>query len=125
LAQPKSSEALAAARKKCYDGLMKKIIILSLISLPLISCRPMWLQTVDPSGPPEYRLGWEDGCDSGVSAEGAWYDKMMYGFKKRTELAASDQYKQGWNEGFSYCRFSMASSKGSGDFRDVGLGDGF
>ena len=73
------------------------------------------LQTVSPSGPPEYRLGWEDGCDSGVSAEdsGLFY-KYTLGFKKRPELAGEEQYKAGWNEGFSYCRFSFASSKASG-----------
>lgn len=85
----------------------------------------MWTLAVDPAGPPEYQLGWEDGCDTGMSAEGGWYYKMMYGFKKRTELAASDQYKQGWNEGFTYCRFSLASSRESGNWSDVGLGSGF
>lgn len=77
------------------------------------SCRPFWLQTVTPPGPPEYVLGWEDGCDSGLSAEGSWDFKLIYGFKKRPEMASSDLYKQGWNEGFTYCRFSYASSKSS------------
>lgn len=104
---------------------MKKIIALGIISLSLISCRPMWIQGVDITGPPEYRLGWEDGCDSGLSAQGGWQYKMMYGFKKRAELAASDQYKQGWNEGFTYCRFSLAASETGGSFSDIGMGDGF
>lgn len=104
---------------------MKKHLILALAALSLISCRPMWLQGVDPSGPPEYQLGWEDGCDSGLSSEGGWTYKMMYGFKKRTELASSDQYKQGWNEGFTYCRFSLASSNSGSSFGDIGLGGGF
>ena len=104
---------------------MKKTILLLLAASTLASCRPMWLQSVDPAGPPEYQLGWEDGCDSGMSAQGGWYYKMMYGFKKRVERAASDQYKQGWNEGFTYCRFSLASSETPGDFGDIGLGDGF
>lgn len=99
------------------------LLLFSLISLA--SCRPAWLLSVDPAGTPEYSLGWEDGCDSGLSAEGAWYYKVMYGFKKRPELAANDQYKQGWNEGFSYCRFSLAASKTPGDFRSIGMGEGF
>lgn len=101
-----------------------KFILISLL-IAATGCRPMMLQTVDPSGTPEYSLGWEDGCDSGLSAEGDWTYKIMYGFKKRPELAANDQYKQGWNEGFSYCRFSLASSKSPGNWEDVGLGDGF
>lgn len=104
---------------------MKRAFFLALAASSLISCRPLWLQTVDPSGPPEYQLGWEDGCDSGMSAEGGWYYKMMFGFKKRVEMAASDQYKQGWNEGFTFCRFSLASSGERGQFEDIGFGGGF
>ncbi|MEK6745816.1 MAG: membrane lipoprotein lipid attachment site-containing protein [Pseudomonadota bacterium] len=104
---------------------MKKYILILGLALVLSSCRPLWLGMVDPSGPPEYKLGWEDGCDSGISAEGNWADKMMYGFKKRQEMAANDQYKQAWNEGFTYCRFSYASSKEPGSFKNIGLGDGF
>ena len=69
---------------------MKKYILILGLALVLSSCRPLWLGMVDPSGPPEYKLGWEDGCDSGISAEGNWADKMMYGFKKRQEMAAND-----------------------------------
>jgi hypothetical protein len=104
---------------------MKKIFLLVAVPFLLASCRPMWLQTVDAAGPPEYQLGWEDGCDSGLSAEGGWTYKLMYGFKKRTEMASSDQYKQGWNEGFSYCRFSLAASDRPHSFRDIGMGGGF
>ena len=90
----------------------RRIALLScaLIATALSSCRPFWLNTVTPDGPPEYVLGWEDGCDTGLSAEGDWSYKVTYGFKKRPEMAANDQYKQGWNEGFSYCRFSLASA---------------
>jgi len=93
--------------------------------LVLGGCRPTLLHMVDPTGPPEYQLGWEDGCDTGLSAEGDWTYKLMYGFKKRPEMAANDQYKQGWNEGFTYCRFALDNSQAPGDFRDVGMGSGF
>lgn len=99
---------------------MKKAIVAVGLLVMLGGCRPMWLQMVDAAGPPEYKLGWEDGCDSGLSAEGGWQYKMMYGFKKRPEMAANDQYKQGWNEGFTYCRFSLASSDGKDTFEGVG-----
>lgn len=86
------------------------------MSVALAACRPLWIASVNPSGPPEYKLGWEDGCDSGVSAEdsGPIY-KMALGFKRRAEMAENDQYKRGWNEGFSYCRFSYAATKGDSD----------
>ncbi len=104
---------------------MKKTLTCLLLLAILPSCRPMALLGVNPSGPPEYQLGWEDGCDSGLSAEGGMYYKTIYGFKKRPELAASDQYKQGWNEGFTYCRFSLASSEKDSSFKGIGLNGGF
>jgi hypothetical protein len=104
---------------------IKQYAALSLLVLAVAGCRPLWTFTVSPSGPPEYQLGWEDGCDSGLSAEGTWDYKLTYGFKKRPEMAANDQYKQGWNEGFTYCRFALASQKAPGNWSDVGLGDGF
>ncbi len=89
------------------------------------ACRPMMLLTVDPAGPPEYQLGWEDGCDSGMSAQGGWEYKVMYGFKKRPEMGGSDMYKSGWNEGFTYCRFSLGTSMMPSTWESVGLGEGF
>lgn len=99
---------------------MKRYIAIFVLTLTLGGCRPLWVGMVDPQGPPEYRLGWEDGCDSGLSAEGGWDYKMMYGFKKRPEMAANEQYKQAWNEGFSYCRFSLASSSKDTDWKNIG-----
>ena len=104
---------------------MKRIFIIASL-LCMAGCRPFWINAaVDPQGPPEYKLGWQDGCDSGLSAEGGWDYKLMYGYKKRPEMASNEQYKGGWKEGFDYCRFSLASSKQSGSFEDIGLGSGF
>ena len=89
---------------------MKRLPFILLIVLGLSSCRPIMLYYSAPEGPPEYQLGWQDGCDSGLSAEGDWMYKSMYGFKKRPEMAESETYKQGWGEGFTYCRFSLAAS---------------
>jgi hypothetical protein len=103
---------------------MKIKRLLPLLVLFIGGCRPIGLTMVDPPGPPEYKLGWEDGCDSGLSAEGDWSYKLMYNFKKRPEMSANDQYKQGWNEGFTYCRYSYAASKGGvGDLGNMGWGD--
>src|ERR1700743_1978052 len=99
----------------------RNLIISSLLLLPCGS-RPMYLNTVDPPGPPEYQLGWEDGCDTGLGAEGEWYSKVLYGYKKRPEMVSNDQYKNGWNEGFTYCRFSLDTSQSRGDFKDIGFG---
>ena len=84
----------------------RTIILLVLISL-VASCRPPSLYMVEPSGPPEYKLGWEDGCDSGLSAQGGMVAKAAYGFKKRPEMFDNTLYNSAWNEGFTYCRFSL------------------
>jgi len=86
----------------------KKLALASLAVLVGVGgCRPPSLYLVDPAGPPEYKLGWEDGCDSGLSAQGGMVAKMAYGFKKRPEMADNELYKTAWNEGFTYCRFSL------------------
>ena len=105
--------------------MMKRALILVLL-VTVASCRPISVMMVDPPGPPEYQLGWEDGCDTGLSAEseGMMY-RLLYGFKKRPEMSANDQYKQGWNEGFTYCRFSLDTSQNAGSWEDIGMGAGF
>ena len=104
---------------------MKYLPITVGLVLLAAGCRPFALSMIDPPGPPEYKLGWEDGCDSGLSAEGGWDYKLLYGFKKRPEMASNDQYKQGWNEGFTYCRFSLDTSQQPGKWEDIGFGNGF
>lgn len=71
------------------------------------ACRPLSLYMVQPAGPPEYKLGWEDGCDSGLAAQGGMVSKAAYGFKKRPEFYDNSLYTAAWNEGFTYCRFSL------------------
>ena len=86
----------------------KKLFILLL--LLATGCRPVALWFSAPDGPPEFRLGWEDGCDTGLSAQDSGYlYRALYGYKRRIEMEDNDLYKNGWNEGFSYCRFSAAS----------------
>jgi hypothetical protein len=38
------------------------------------ACRPPSLYMIEPSGPPEYKLGWEDGCEDGtpVGCDDGW-----------------------------------------------------
>ena len=71
------------------------------------SCRPTSTYFVQPQGPAEYKLGWEDGCDTGVAASSSGIGKFMYGFKKRPEFGDNEMYKSAWNEGFTFCRFSL------------------
>lgn len=86
---------------------MKKALLLaSMLAVTLGGCRPMSLYMTEPSGPPEYKLGWEDGCDTGLGSVAGIMNKFAFGFKKRPELADNELYKTAWNEGFSYCRWA-------------------
>lgn len=93
----------------CYILPMPSVRHFSLALLLLLAtaCRPLSLYFVTPAGPPEYKLGWEDGCDSGLAAQGGMVAKAAYGFKKRPEMFDNSLYNTSWNEGFTYCRFSL------------------
>jgi len=88
-----------------------KLLVAAAIPLLLGACRPPNLYFVEPSGPTEYQLGWQDGCDTGLSAQGGILFQTLYGFKKRPEMGNNELYKQAWNEGFTYCRFSYAATQ--------------
>jgi hypothetical protein len=91
---------------------LRKVLAFACLSLLLLpGCRPTSLWFVTPEGPAEYQLGWQDGCDSGLSAQGGYIYRAVYGFKKRPEMGENDLYKQGWNEGFTYCRFAIAADQ--------------
>lgn len=91
---------------------MRKVLLVAAIAfLALPGCRPTSLWFVNPEGPAEYQLGWQDGCDTGLSAQGNYMYRAAYGFKKRPEMGENDLYKQGWNEGFTYCRFAIAADQ--------------
>jgi hypothetical protein len=92
---------------------MKSLLITVCVLLALSGCRTASMYVVQPSGPPEYRLGWQDGCDSGFGAQGTFMEKMVFGFKKRPEMGNNELYKQAWNEGFTYCRFTAGASRPS------------
>lgn len=54
-----------------------------------------------PAGPPPYRQGYAQGCDSGYVASGHPY----YAFRKDPARYERDRlYRQGWNDGFQVCK---------------------
>lgn len=91
---------------------MIKAFVVSISLFALTGCMmPLSLWFSQPEGPAEYQLGWQDGCDTGLSAQGGYLYRAVYGFKKRPEMIENDLYKQGWNEGFTYCRYAIAADQ--------------
>lgn len=69
------------------------------IALALAACQTSVANV--PAGPPGYRQGFAEGCDSGYVAAGHPY----YQFKKNpTRYAQDNMYSQGWNDGFATCK---------------------
>lgn len=64
--------------------------------------------------PPEYKLGWQQGCESGLSTYSNDYYKSMYKFKQDLSMMKSEYYSKAWNDSFNYCR-SYVNRKLAGD----------
>lgn len=92
-------------------GRVKALIALVLGSLLLSACKPIQFYMLNVEGPPEYVQGFEDGCDSGVSSGGSLLQRWFNPYKKDPEKLENALYKMGWNEGFSYCRFTVPTAK--------------
>ena len=104
----------------------KKIIYalaLLCFSIVTLTFRPgLWLTHKPASDQNIYYVkGWQDGCISGTNSYSLLYAPMLEKpFIKELEMAsasaessgastAKDNYKSGWNEGFTLCRFYQAS----------------
>jgi len=93
---------------------MRKIYLL-LLPLLVFSCaksvgdflpeRPSNGVKLDESMSPEFRKGWTDGCEVGMSAGSNTFYKMFYrnnavdGYK----MTSSEDYKAAWGNAFWYC----------------------
>ncbi|MBL0319495.1 MAG: hypothetical protein IPP74_09460 [Alphaproteobacteria bacterium] len=89
---------------------MKKIIywsFLFIVSLGLATgCKPRYpnLSRPEETAPPFYKLGWEEGCETGLAAYGTSIYKTFYHFKQSPQLTTNNVYYQAWNDAFAYCR---------------------
>lgn len=64
-----------------------------------------------PAGAPaSYKLGWKDGCESGMALTGNQLYKVAYRNKIRVEMVNDPQYYRAWNEAKVYCaHYTMAT----------------
>jgi len=103
------------------DFLMKNLFTLFLL-LVLAGCfarsKPMYDLTVsyDQSAPPEWKLGWQHGCESGLGAYGNDYYKSLYPFHQDVSMVNNEYYWKAWNDGLNYCRAFINRTQG-GDSR--------
>jgi len=82
---------------------MKKMFIISLLTLASCSPSPLFMKQDQP-GSPEFKAGWKDGCESGLATYGTLYNKLSYEFYQNYEMLKVPDYDTAWHEAFNYCR---------------------
>ena len=70
---------------------------------PLTDPAPIALDTRVNYGPPEFQAGYQDGCESALSAYGNTYMKSVYSLRKRPEYQYNNMYNQVWRDAWNYC----------------------
>ncbi len=107
---------------------MKKITIFLLLIFCQTSCQKWVADKFLPERPnrefadamkdatPEFRQGWQDGCEVGMSSASNTFYKMFYrnnvvdGYK----MTSSSDYKTAWGNAFWYCyRYDYIKQKSS------------
>ncbi len=101
---------------------LNNLFLFSFMVLFMTSClarsKPYYdlVTSYDPSAPPEWKLGWQHGCESGLSSFGNNYFKTMYKFKQDVTMVNNEYYFKGWNDSYNYCR-SVVNRGLAGDQR--------
>lgn len=92
---------------------MKNIIlIILLVVLSSCNAKPKvgspWMQELLHQGPQnapnDFRIGWIDGCETGISASSNALQRHFYKFKQDYKMAQNQEYYTGWKIAFSYCQ---------------------
>lgn len=87
-------------------SLKKLLVVIFSLLLSLGGCaapKPLGLAKT-PDGPPNFRQGWEDGCETGMATESNSYYKTFYKFKQDPYQVTDPMYFETWVDAFRYCR---------------------
>lgn len=91
---------------------LKRFSILIIFLLSGCYTRAATLYLDVPDGPPEYKAGWHDGCQSALSAGGFWNGKF-YNFSMGNGAYQHDQvYITAWGNGWFSCVTSSGAFTG-------------
>jgi len=116
--------------------LIKKYLHIILICLLLSSCdkdfmegihagaepfnmwrpKPPGIGEVDPNAPPNYKQGWNDGCDTGLFVYGGdHYRYLGYKVKQDYKMINNEDYYNAWQDAYLYCRWYIWNYIRKGD----------
>lgn len=81
--------------------------------------KPMsWLFDQMPQdAPTKYKLGWKDGCESGISNMTETTYKTFYSFKQNAELRRDPTYYKAWKDTYDFCRHYVYGTIRQADIR--------
>ena len=73
--------------------------------------KPYMLDTTPPEGPMNYRLGWKDGCESGMSSNNTTLHMVMGSqrFVINNQYQGDYLYNTAWQYAYNHCGYSMKS----------------
>ena len=94
--------------------LISKIILIILLGQTLFSCKAFRPSFREPSkyfqndlknASPDFRQGWNDGCETGMSGGGNSFQQTMYKVNKQDgyKYSYSPDYKTAWGYAFWFC----------------------
>lgn len=103
-----------------------KLTLLTCIIALLVGCtgkdgtfdlrKPYALDLTPPAGPPEYEIGWTDGCESGSNSYANDFYKLTraFTFRQDPKLRNNRMYYQAWKDAFLYCAIYWETVNRSG-----------
>ena len=92
------------------------ILLGSCANNPFTNPKPAMLENEIDYGPPEYRQGYSDGCNSALSAYGNSYMRTMQGgIHKDPRYTDLPMYNQAWKDAWNYCYMYIFVWRRQGD----------
>ncbi|MCD6034978.1 MAG: hypothetical protein K0R63_719 [Rickettsiales bacterium] len=93
---------------------MRYALVLVLILFSVSGCADTWKPRVGPPwaedllheaprGPINFKHGWRDGCETGISATANHFARFYYKFRQDYRLAQDNEYYTGWRLAWLYC----------------------
>ena len=103
-----------------------RVVIFLLLLLTLNACETFhpaipWYDKIRPNTlsdkvNPDYKQGFDDGCESGYAVYGNHFYKAFHGFRRDATKVGNGQYEAAWYDGYNYCRQSANTMINEGVF---------
>lgn len=72
-------------------------------------------------GPQEYIIGWQQGCETGMTAYSNSYLRNQYQVRVNSQMMQNPHYQKGWEIGQTYCSYYISSYLSNKELADKDL----